>query len=337
MAIFSFKGAQGEGQPNFLTNFVEKYIEETTSYAIEMTQTQLADINSFTVYNGQGGQESQIYEDLSPAPVQQNSLAQYSMADISLADQTPKRFKRTKAIEYIVQKGDTVSFIASDFGVSANSIIWANNFKDADSLKIGQKLTIPPVSGVIYVVRKGDTLNSIAKKYEGKIDEIIAFNGLPKDETLKIGQEIIIPNGKLPKQGSRLAGRSYIKTSVFSYLPDLKEYFMIPTSGFNWRKVHGRNGVDVSNSCGTPIFSAAQGEVIISDSTGYNRGFGKFIKIKHPNNTETLYAHNSKIFVNVGDKVNRGQIVSLMGTTGRSTGCHLHFEIHGAKNPLVKY
>lgn len=340
MAIFSFKGASGEGQANFLSNFVEKYIEETTSYAIEMTQTQLADINSFTVYNygGQGGQETGAYEmDFGPVAIQQNSLAQYSMVSVDSTDSAVKKVKRNKASEYIVQDGDTLSFIASDFGVSANSIIWANKLKNSDSLRIGQRLTIPPISGVIYTVKKGDTLISIAKKHDGDLNEVISFNGLPKDETLKIGQEIIIPNGKLPKQAPAVASANYVKGAVSSYLPDLKQYFLIPTSGFNWRKLHGRNGVDISNSCGTPIFSAAEGKVVISDGTGYNGGFGKFIKLSHPNGTETIYGHASKLLVGAGEQVNKGQMIALMGTTGRSTGCHLHFEVHGAKNPLAKY
>ena len=95
--------------------------------------------------------------------------------------------------------------------------------------------------------------------------------------------------------------------------------------------------MDVANACGTPIYAAADGTITLSDAIGYNGGFGKFIKMSHPNGTETLYAHTSRLLVNVGDQVTRGQQIAVMGSTGRSTGCHVHFEVHGAKNPLAKY
>jgi murein DD-endopeptidase MepM/ murein hydrolase activator NlpD len=94
--------------------------------------------------------------------------------------------------------------------------------------------------------------------------------------------------------------------------------------------------VDIANSCGTPIYAAAEGTVAISDAVGYNGGFGKYIKLVHPNGTETLYAHNTKLLVSAGEYDQRGQMIALMGSTGRSTGCHLHFEVHGARNPLSK-
>ena len=118
-------------------------------------------------------------------------------------------------------------------------------------------------------------------------------------------------------------------------------YFTHPTAGigYNWRRIHGRNGVDIASTRGTDIFAAADGVVAIADAVGYNGGFGKYIKIIHkgPNgeNLETLYAHANQILVNVGDYVQKGQHIAEMGTTGRSTGNHLHFEVHGARNPLL--
>ena len=112
---------------------------------------------------------------------------------------------------------------------------------------------------------------------------------------------------------------------------------MQPALGYNWGRIHGRNGVDVANSCGTPIYAAADGTVAIADAVGYNGGFGKFIRINHPNGTETLYAHASKLLASIGQVVARGQQIATIGSTGRSTGCHVHFEVHGARNPLAKY
>ena len=120
-------------------------------------------------------------------------------------------------------------------------------------------------------------------------------------------------------------------------MPNLGDFFMLPTNGYNWGRIHGRNGVDLGNSCGTPIYAAAEGSVAVADGVGYNGGFGKFVKVIHSNGTETLYAHATKLLVATGDYVTRGQMIALMGSTGRSTGCHLHFEVHGARNPLAKY
>ena len=123
----------------------------------------------------------------------------------------------------------------------------------------------------------------------------------------------------------------------FSYLPNLADYFRLPTTGYNWGRIHGRNGVDIANSCGTTIYAAADGVATVTDAEGYNGGFGKYIKVSHPNGTETLYAHASKLLISAGQPIAKGQAIALMGTTGRSTGCHLHFEVHGARNPLAKY
>ena len=144
-----------------------------------------------------------------------------------------------------------------------------------------------------------------------------------------------MPDGK---KGSATVASSVQSstTKLFSYLPNLGDFFRWPTTGFNWGSIHGRNGVDIANSCGTPIYAAAEGTVTVVDATGWNGGFGKYLKIQHANGTETLYAHTTKILVTAGNYVTKGLQIALMGTTGRSTGCHLHFEVHGAKNPLAK-
>ncbi len=253
--------------------------------------------------------------------------------------------KPNKVTDYTVQPGDALSFIASDFGVSTDSIIWANKLSNIDNLTPGQIIRIPPVTGVIHVVQKGDTISSIAKKYNGEAAKIISFNDLTGESTLDLGDELIIPNGTpaLPNTKVVASVNKNFLSSVtsaakrFAYLADMSDYFRLPATGFDWGIVHGRNGVDVANACGTPILAAADGNIATALSSGYNGGFGKYIKIVHPNGTETLYAHLSKLLVKEGASVSKGQQIALMGTTGHSTGCHLHFEVHGARNPLAKY
>lgn len=308
------------------------------SYAEEPSQ--MADISTLAAISieglghgqpGQGGLETAI----TPSPINDNSILAHNPTSTDYIDTIG--FKRSQVAEYTVQTGDLLSFIASDYGVSMNSIIWANQLRNADSISPGQVLKIPPVSGVIHQVKKGDTVALVAKKYGVEEIKIVEFNDLPQSGELQIGDDIIVPDGVI--KGTAVAtGRTISNTTArsFAYLPNLGGYFMIPTTGYNWGRIHGRNGVDIANSCGTPVYSAAEGQVVIADASGYNGGFGKYIKLVHPNGTETLYAHSMKLMVSSGEAVQRGQQIMLMGTTGRSTGCHLHFEVHGARNPLAK-
>ncbi|MBI2064860.1 MAG: M23 family metallopeptidase [Candidatus Yanofskybacteria bacterium] len=336
--LLALKGSLGEGQPTLFSNLLKETIEETPTSLAAYTRpsAQLADISSIVSLNtdsfGQGGQEPLASI---PPTINDNSILAHTPTSTDYIETSG--YRRSQITEYTVQAGDLLSFIASDYGISMNSIIWANGLKNADSISPGQILKIPPVSGVIHQVKKGDTIASIAKKYAAEEAKIIEFNSISKSGELQTGDEIIVPDGEL-RTSVAIATSVAAKNGVrpFSYLPDMGNYFIQPTSGRNWGRIHGRNGVDVANSCGTPVYAAAEGSVSVADSSGYNGGFGKYIKIAHPNGTETLYAHSMKLLVSSGQTVSRGQQIMLMGTTGRSTGCHLHFEVHGARNLLAK-
>ncbi|MFA5173172.1 MAG: M23 family metallopeptidase [Candidatus Paceibacterota bacterium] len=126
---------------------------------------------------------------------------------------------------------------------------------------------------------------------------------------------------------------------IGSYKPNLAGYFKMPTNGFNSGALHNYNAVDIANACGAGIVAAADGVVIEENSGNWNGGYGSFIKIEHPNGTKTLYAHNSENLAATGDIVKQGEEIAKVGKTGNvsgPTGCHLHFEVHGAVNPFVK-
>ena len=326
--VIVFKGSS-EGQKSVLSNLLTSYIDETAAAVITApSHNQLADINSLVAY---------AKSEKAPQPsvintIQDNSIVSRGTILTDILDEFSDRGAQIST--YTVQEGDTLSFIASDYGVSVNTIIWANNLRDADAISPGIDLKIPPVTGVLHKVKKGDTLATIAKKYGVEEDKIKTFNSLPQAEDLQIDAEIVVPGGKI---NTPVVATQSNTAKRFAYLPSLSGYFMQPATGYNWGRIHGRNGVDVANSCGTPIYASADGTVTLSDAVGYNGGFGKFIKIDHPNGTETLYAHASQLLVGVGEAVVRGQHIAVMGSTGRSTGCHVHFEVHGAKNPLAKY
>jgi len=247
-----------------------------------------------------------------------------SLADID-------EIKAEKISLYTVREGDSLTAIAKTFGVTVNTILWANDIKSANLVKPGDVLVILPVSGLKYTVKKGDTLQGIAKKYKGAEEDILAFNGLAGGGDLVAGLEIIIPDGEAPSVIAPLPPKG---STGGSKRPDLKGYFARPANGPRTQGIHGYNGVDIGASCGSSIFASAAGTVILARGAGYNGGYGEYVVIGHPNGTQTLYAHASHVLVNQGQYVGQGQIIGAVGSTGRSTGCHLHFEVRGARNPF---
>lgn len=229
---------------------------------------------------------------------------------------------------YVVREGDTLSQIAEMFDVTVNTIKWNNNLS-SNTLRPGDTLVILPISGVKHAVIKGDTITSIAKKYKGDIDEIVAYNNIREGESLAAGSIIIIPDGEVLTSSS-----SYVAAGSSS-LKEYKGYYMRPVvGGRRSQGLHGHNAIDIAAPVGTPILAMADGEIIIAKTGGWNGGYGNYIVIKHSNGTQTLYAHNSSNVVSVGDTVSQGDVIGFIGTTGKITGPHLHFEIRGAKNPF---
>lgn len=232
---------------------------------------------------------------------------------------------------YVVRESDSLSQIAKMFNVSTNTIIWANDIKSGSFIAPGQTLVILPVTGIRHTVVKGETVKSIAKKYGGNYEEILQYNDLTLESTISVGDVIVVPDGEI-------AAPTYTSSSVIvkgGGGPSYSGYYILPlTAGRRSQGLHGYNGVDYAAPSGTPILASATGDVIISKSSGWNGGYGKYIVIKHDNGTQTLYAHNSSNIVYSGQHVVQGQVIGYVGSTGRSTGAHVHFEVRGAENPF---
>lgn len=241
------------------------------------------------------------------------------------------RPKNDQISVYVVKEGDTISQIAELFGVSVNTIRWGNDLSWTDVITPGQRLVILPVSGVRHTVAKGETLQSIVKKYEGDVDEVIQFNNLSSDAVLAVGQTIIIPGGELHQEAPAKA------TSPGGSSRSVAGYFSHPLPGAVLTQgIHGYNGIDLGAPAGTAVYAAASGEVIVSKQGGWNGGYGNYVVIRHANGTQTLYAHHTSNAVAVGQQVKQGQVIGYVGSTGRSTGNHLHFEVRGARNPFAR-
>ncbi len=245
---------------------------------------------------------------------------------------------------YVVRPGDTLSTIAQMFGVSVNTILWANNIRNPSLIKPGDTLTILPVSGLQHIVSKGETLASIAKKYHADAGDIALYNQLAPNATLFPGEKIIIPGGELPTSPRRYRSRGGARHPS-PYAPNpyrggsgpaLPGFFTDPLpGGIITQTLHGWNAFDIGARTGTPIHAAAAGTVIVSRVGGWNGGYGNYVVINHGNGTQTLYAHMSRDVSRVGEHVARGQIIGYVGRTGEATGPHLHFEVRGAKNPFA--
>ncbi|HNP89671.1 MAG: Murein DD-endopeptidase MepM [Microgenomates group bacterium ADurb.Bin219] len=248
---------------------------------------------------------------------------------------------RSETIDYLVQTGDTVSGIAQKFDVSIDTLRWANDLTSVAAIKPGQVLKIPPVTGVVHKVKKGDTVYSVAKYYsidpQGIVD--FPFNTFVNDETfeLAVGQILIVPDGAKPKEipwspGSYIAQRTPDAGTVVA-----SGRFVWPAAGAisqNFRWYH--KAIDIANKNMPPVLAADSGKVLVAGWPD-NVGYGNRVMIDHGNGFITLYGHLARIFVTAGQTVNRGDQIGQMGSTGRSTGPHLHFEIRtggGLLNPM---
>lgn len=250
---------------------------------------------------------------------------------------------RSEIIEYEVKSGDTISSIAEKFDISTDTIKWANDLPTLDSIKPAQKIKILPVTGVAHTVKAADNLEPIAKKYSVDSQAILnfPFNDIGEDFKLKVGQVLIVPDGvppqapppKLKPQPQYLASGP----SSPSFSAPGGAQFIWPTTGsssshFSWY----HPGVDIPNKS-APAVAAADGGVVEMAGWPDGFGYGNRVVINHGNGYTTLYAHLSNIYVAVGQTVSRGQTIAKMGSTGRSTGTHLHFEMRYkgiAVNPL---
>jgi len=237
------------------------------------------------------------------------------------------KFESLKLKSYAVRPGDSISSIAKQFGVNEGTIISFNDVSDVRRIQVGAVFQVPDKDGLRYSVRRGNSLSFISQKFSVPINSILDANNL-KSSVLRVGQDLFIPGAKMNSfQLGLIMGNAFqwpvrgaVMTSPFGFRPD-------PFTGV--RDFH--NGIDLALYFGAPIHSAGNG--VVRD-VGYNSIFGNYVIISHPNNFQTLYGHMSKQLVHVGEQVAVGQTIGLMGSTGYSTGTHLHFTIYHNYQPV---
>ena len=268
-------------------------------------------------------------------------------------NETAETEVRRTVQNYQVRSGDTLAGIAKKYGIKIDTLLSTNKLTAKTSLRVGQTLVILPTDGVVHIVKSGETLGAIARKYNVVSNSIITFNNLPKQgAALKIGTQLIIPGAVPIKTVASIpivpvkvpAGRplpTNIPVVAGGYIwPSGSRYI---SQYFTWR----HNGLDIAGPIGTPIRAAKGGVVTFS---GCNRtpdrlrchkqgyyGYGCYVVIDHGGGLSTLYGHNSQLLVEVGETVEQGQLIAYGGSTGNSSGPHLHFEVRIGKvrqNPL---
>jgi murein DD-endopeptidase MepM/ murein hydrolase activator NlpD len=262
--------------------------------------------------------------------------------------------------EYTVVANDTLFIIATKFNLKPATILWGNPelADNPNILSVGKTVNILPVDGALRVVMAGDTLEKIAKVFHGKIDDIVKFPGNdldPLDPQIRQGQQLIVPGGwrdqvewTLPAPPTRqVTGRGWSAepgacpgpfsgangTGTYAW-PAHNHYL----SGWNFHDPGNpsHQGIDISAGLGAPITAADSGVIVFAGVSLV--GYGNLIVIDHGNGYQTAYGHLSQINVVCGQSVYQGNLIGLAGSTGNSSGPHLHFEIrsdqYGRVNPF---
>jgi len=246
----------------------------------------------------------------------------------------PTNRPRSEIIDYKVASGDTLSGLSDRFGVSVDSIKWANAMtEDNNTIHPGNVLKIPPVTGVVYKVKEGDTLENIAKNYSADMQTIVDFPFNYIDDTLALrpGQTLYVPNGVVPKPNPPKV--TVPKVSINNFVAGGSGLLSWPVPAnisqyYSWF----HTAIDLANPYGTPIYAAASGKVIDSKKQTYS--FGWYCIVDIGDGYTVAYAHMSVLACNLGETVQRGQYIGAVGMTGRATGPHLHLEVRRYGQPV---
>lgn len=231
---------------------------------------------------------------------------------------------------HVVAPGETLSAIAERFGVDVDTLIGANRLDDPDLVPVGTALVVLPVLGVVHEVAEGDTVNLIAARYRATSREIVLANALENAELIRPGDKLIVPGARpdpRPKTAPAQPGPQ-ARPVVASRLVFAWPAFGRITSYFGergWTSPRGHAGLDIAAPTGASIAATEAGVVVVATRAG--GAYGYLVIVDHGGGVTSVYGHLSRIDVEPGERVERGEQLGLVGSTGFSTGPHLHFEI----------
>lgn len=219
---------------------------------------------------------------------------------------------------YVVQPGDTLSQIARKFNLSADHLAHINGISNPDRISVGQEIIVAHT--IQHRVARGETVSAIAKAYGVTTQSLIALNGLTQPDRIRVGQTLLIP----PMGGGVVEATAGARSTRTIQSFDRWPVQGVISSNFGMRGGRPHEGLDIAAPHGTEIRAVAAGTVVYADSAGT---YGLLVRIDHGNGIETRYAHASRLLVKPGDYVTANQVIARVGSTGRSTGPHLHFEV----------
>lgn len=260
-------------------------------------------------------------------PQNQSSVVSYNPYETALSTVISSK-PRDKVENYMVRPGDTLASIGKKFDISADTIKWANDLK-TDIIKPEQTLKIPPITGVVHTVVSGETVYSIAKKYKTTAQNIVnfIFNDFVDIDTfaLRTGQVLYIPDGVIEPEQPKYFAQAPQYASAIAGVRGSSNFIWPTTGGITQFPTWYHMAFDIASGGAPPIIAADTGTVTYSGCL--NWGYGCHVVVDHGNGYSTLYAHMSLLSVSAGQAVSQGQQLGNMGSTGRSTGAHLHFEV----------
>lgn len=225
--------------------------------------------------------------------------------------------------KYTVKSGDNITRISKKFGLSnISTLIAVNNISNARKLQVGEVLKIPSTDGVIHTVTKNENLNGIASKYGVSIETLLDVNDL-STSVLKVGQNLFIPGARLDSYSLKMALGELFKCPITAKWRLTSPYGNRADPFTGVKKFH--TGMDMAAPTGTPVKATLDGKVV---AVSFNQVYGNYVIVSHINGYQSLYAHLHAATVKVGQRINQGEKLGLVGSTGYSTGPHLHFTVY---------
>ena len=223
--------------------------------------------------------------------------------------------------EYSIGEGENLTSISRKIGVSLDTLVSVNKISNANKLTPGQKIIIPNRNGLLYTIKENENIEEVASKYDIQLKRILTFNKIDNVSDIKTGEDIFLPGAKytLDERIDKF-GQMFSLPTVITRISSVFGYRIHPITKIRTK----HTGVDIPGSLNTPIYAARKGKVIFA---GYSGGYGNLVIVRHDNGYTTYYGHLNKITTKIGDNVGVGVMIGRMGSTGNSTGSHLHFEV----------
>jgi murein DD-endopeptidase MepM/ murein hydrolase activator NlpD len=249
-----------------------------------------------------------------------------------MAESFTAQTSEPRLIEYISKAEETVESIAAKYGVTVTTVTLSNNINKDTLLTDGQKLIFPSINGIVYKIKDGENLWDLASAYKINLDDLIAINDFDSPDKLKVGQQIILPSVESLNVEKKILAKATSSSTSVSRGGWPASGKITSKFGPRWGREH--KGIDIAVSTGTSVKASMPGKVTFS---GWEGGYGYLVKISHGNGLETYYGHNSKLIAKVGQTVDKGTVIAKSGSTGNSTGPHVHFEVRKNGDPVNPY